>query len=193
MNDVGKRTDSELYSSFLRGDTTSYNQLMIRHGDSLTLYLYGYLHDWHDAEDLMIESFARLMVKRPKIGDGSFKAYLFKTARNLASRFHSKHSRVKQFSFEEYSASGNEPADEGLVEVIVIREEQRQILHLCMDRIDPELKEALWLVYMEDMSYTEAASVMKVNTKRIDHLLQRGKKEMRAELEKEGVTSAYRQ
>ena len=70
-------------------------------------------------------------------------------------------------------------------------EERKQILYMCLDRIEPELKEALWLIYVEGLSYTEAASVMKVNSKRIDHLLQRGKRQMRNELVKEGVVSAY--
>ena len=58
-------------------------------------------------------------------------------------------------------------------------------------RIDPELREALWLVYSEGLTYAEAASVMGVNAKRVDHLLSRGKKQMREELKKEGVLGAY--
>ena len=64
------------------------------------------------------------------------------------------------------------------------------MLHICLDRIEPQLKEALWLVYFEEMSYREAADIMGVNTKRIDHLLTRGKRKLREELEKEGVTDA---
>ena len=45
--------------------------------------------------------------------------------------------------------------------------------------------------FFEEMSYAEAAAVMKVNRKKIDHLLQRGKKNMRLELLKEGMVSAY--
>ena len=73
-------TDSECYNLFLKGDTAAYDELMLRYGDSLTYYLYGYLHDWHDAEDMMIEAFARIMAKRPRIGEGAFKAYLFKAS-----------------------------------------------------------------------------------------------------------------
>ena len=188
MNGTDRLSDGELYSSFLNGDTRVYDQLMIRYGDSLTFYLYGYLHDWQDAEDLMIEAFARIMAKRPKISDGAFKSYLFKTARNLASRFHSVKSRISEFSFEEYDtdAAGRELVDEMLAD-----KERREVLHKCLGRIDPQLREVLWLIYFEGMSYAEAAAVMKVNTKRIDHLLERGKRDMRAELEKEGVTNAH--
>ena len=69
-------SDDELYNRLLTGDVSSYDDLMIRYGDSLTVYLYGYLHNWHDAEDLMIEAFARILVKKPHIRSGNFKAYL---------------------------------------------------------------------------------------------------------------------
>ena len=180
--------DHELYRRFLSGDPASYDELMIRHGSSLTYYLYGYLHSWEDAEDLMIEAFARVMVKRPSLKEGRFKAYLFKTGRNLASRFHEKQSRMQAFSLDGLE---EEAADPSSTENDLIREDRKQILHLCLERIDPELKEALWLVYFEDMSYADAARVMGVKPKRIDHLLSRGKLHMRKELEKEGITHAH--
>ncbi|MBQ3466624.1 MAG: sigma-70 family RNA polymerase sigma factor [Firmicutes bacterium] len=205
-----EKSDDALYQQYLHGDTASYDELMIRYGDRLTFYLYGYLHDYPDAEDMMIEAFARIMAKRPKIGEGAFKAYLFKTARNLALRHHERKSRLQVFSIDGLdgeladivlatgtAVSGSEgfrnvPA--GLsnpVEDDFGHEERKRILHLCLNRIEPELKEALWLIYFEDMSYNQAASVMKVSSKRIDHLLQRGKRQMRIELAKEGMTNAY--
>ncbi len=55
----------------------------------------------------------------------------------------------------------------------------REMLHFCLSRIDPELREAIWLVYFEDMSYDQAGTVMRVSKKRIDHLLTRGKKNLK--------------
>ena len=188
MNSAEVPADVNLYERFLAGDTKAYDQLMIRHGDSLTLYLHGCLHDWQDAEDLMIEAFARIMVKRPKIHSGSFKAYLFKTGRNLAIRHYSRRSKIIRVSFEE---AGSELAGSDLVEEKIAGDEQKKALYTCLDRIDPQQSEALWLVYVAGMSYAEAAAVMKVNTKRVDHLLTRGKQSMKKELMKEGITSAY--
>ena len=182
------QNDNILYGRYLKGDAGSYDQLMIRHGDSLTFYLYGYLHDWHAAEDLMIEAFARIMVKRPKIGEGCFKAYLFKTGRNLAYRYHARKTRIKEFSFEDCyeDSEGRE-----MVEEMLLDGERLRILRTCLDRIDPQLREALWLVYFENLQYKEAASVMGVNAKKVDHLLSRGKRRMREELEKEGILGVY--
>lgn len=183
------KSDDLLYREFLDGDIDAYDQLMVRYGDSLTMYLYGYIHDWQDSEDLMIEAFARVMAKKPDIGSGNFKAYLYRTGRNLAARFHSVMSQVTVFSFDDY---GGDIADSEIIEEKLLDEEKAKILHICLDRIDDRLREVIWLVYFEDMSYKEAAAVMGVNTKRIDHLLTRGKQVMRTELEKEGITSANR-
>ena len=187
-------SDDILYSAFLSGDTSSYDELMIRHGDSLVYWLNGYLHDWHDAEDLMIEAFARIMVKKPKIGEGAFRAYLYKTARNLAIRFHERKSRFKVFSLEdldvEFSGAGG--AYPVYPEEELQSQEQRRAIHRCLERIDPALREVIWLVYFENMSYEQAAMVLGVNKKRVDHLLTRGKQHLRKELEKEGITDAFR-
>lgn len=199
-----EKSDDVLYRLYLKGDAASYDELMIRYGDRLTFYLHGYLHDVNDAEDLMIEAFARIMAKKPRIGEGAFKAYLFKTARNLALRFQDQKRRMQVFSIDSMdsdladivlatnaAAGSSPPGKSSPVEEDIGQAERNQVLHLCLDRIEPELKEALWLVYFEGLSYSQAASVMKTSSKKVDHLLQRGKRQMRDELALEGVTNAY--
>ncbi len=182
------RSDDELYSRFLAGTDSAYDELMCRYGDSLVCYLYGYLHSWEDAEDLMIEAFARIMVKRPAIGEGKIKAYLYKTARNLAARFHERSRRAELFSLD---GMETEPADGTDLAGMHQTKERRRILHECLGRIDPALREALWLIYFEDMTYAQAGMVMGLNDKKIDRLLAKGKKQLRQELEKEGITNAF--
>ena len=193
-------TDDELYNRFLLGDKDSYDQLMIRYGDSLTTYLYGYLKSWEDAEDMMIEAFARIMAKAPHISEGAFRSYLYKTGRNLSIRFHERLLHLKAFSMDGLdeealdsvlSQASDRAPDDSPEERDIWKDEKKKALNLCLDRIEPELREALWLIYAEDMTYAQAAEIMGVNTKRIDHLLARGKKVMKSELEKEGVTDDY--
>jgi RNA polymerase sigma-70 factor (ECF subfamily) len=181
-------SDNELYNAYLSGDSTAYDELMIRYGDSLTFFLYGYLHNWEDAEDLMIEAFARIMVKKPFIGKDRFQAYLYKTGRNLAIRFGGKKSRMETFSLDGMEAEIKDKTD---IEKQLHDEEKNRILHLCLERIDPELREVLWLVYVEGMSYADAAAVMKVTKKRIDRLIQKGKEHLRLQLDMEGIYDAY--
>ncbi len=179
--------DDTLYTQFLSGDASAYDALMLRHGDGLTRYLFGLLRQWQDAEDLTIEAFARIMVKKPSLRKGGFKAYLYRTARNLAARLHRNRSRAELFSLDETELAETD----GLLPEDALRDaEKRRALRVCLERIDPQLREALWLVYFEDLRYAEAAAVMGVSPKRVDHLLTRAKEHMRRELEKEGVTNA---
>lgn len=79
-------TDEQYYRLYLDGDETGLSELMKKYGSALTLYINGYLHDLHEAEDLMIEVFTYLFVKKPRIRDGGLKAYLYKSARHMAIR-----------------------------------------------------------------------------------------------------------
>ena len=69
-------TDEELYGQYLCGDETGLELLIKKYGDPLTLYIDGYLHDVHEAEDLMMETFSWLFTKKPRIRDG----YMFEFA-----------------------------------------------------------------------------------------------------------------
>ena len=182
------QNDDALYDAFLSGSSQAYDELITRYSDSLTVFLFGYLHDRQDAEDMMIETFARIMTKKPYIRTGGFKAYLFKTARNFAARFHSTASGEKRFCLD---GIDEQYPDLVTPEELLHNKERSSILHRCIKRIEPQLREAIWLVYFENMSYKETAAVMKVTAKRVERLLTRGKNALRTELEKEGIIDAY--
>ena len=180
-------TNEELFTSYLSGDGKAMRILMERHGDALTLYINGYIHDIYEAEDLMIEAFSRMIFARPRFTKTGFKAYLYKTARNLALRHMKKHPRQSIFSLEGLE---NEPESKILVETVVQSEEQSRIIRKCMEKLSPDYCEALYLLYFENLSYEQAAQVMGKSIKQIDHLLERGKKRLRPLLEREGIIDA---
>ena len=179
--------DDELYSLFLAGDTSAVDKLIEKYSGRLVMYADAMIHDIQDAEDLVIESFAVIMTRRPAIRSGGFQAYLYQTVRRRAVRFHALRRRMNVFSLDEEQAEELQavrPEDEFL------RNEQRRAVRRCMNRISPECREAIWLVFFEGLSYTEAASVMGVNNKKVDNLLAKGKREMKEELIREGITRA---
>ena len=98
--------DEELYRQYLRGDEAGLETLMRKYGNPLTLYINGYLHDVHEAEDLMIEVFSYLFTKKPRIRDGGLKAYLYKAARHMALRHKSRH-RMERHWWRRLSGPGN--------------------------------------------------------------------------------------
>lgn len=178
-------TDEESYRLYLEGDETGLEQLMERYGTPLTLYINGYLQDEHEAEELMIDAMAYLLVKKPRIRDGGLKAYLYKSARHLALRRKSRRTRC--FSLDELPAEivGTECTDRA-----VHTGERNRALHLCMQHLNPQYREALYLTYFAGMSYAQAAQVMGKNEKQISNMVYRGKQSLRELLRKEGITHA---
>ena len=90
--------DEEAYRRSLKGDAKAAEMLVERYGDALTFYVNGYIHDMHEAEDIMIEAFAQMFAKeRPVTRKGSFRAYIYKTARNLALRHKRRSKEIHVF------------------------------------------------------------------------------------------------
>ena len=180
-------SDETVYRRYLDGEQNAADLLVEKYGDPLTLYINGYLKDMHEAEDLMIEAFSQIFAKeRPITGEGSFQAYLYKTARNLALRHRKKH-RLSFLRFDEldFEPQSGVPADTELY-----RSERSHQLYAALDKLKAEYREALYLVYFEDMSYRSAAAVMNKSEGQITKLVYRGKQSLKAILEQEGFTYA---
>ena len=178
-------SDDELYRQYLAGDASAGDQLMLRYGDQLTAYLGAFLHNAHDAEDLMLDCFAVILFNKPKIQEGGFRAYLFQVARNKTKRLWRVRLKHQEFSLNENLISRETSPDEH-----VEKAERNATLYRCLNRIAPQYREALWLVYGFGMSYSQAADILHCDSKKIDNLLVHGKNQLRQELEKEGITRA---
>ena len=110
------KDDEALFARLLEGRESALRSLMERYGDPLTLYVNGYVHDIDAAEDLMLEAFSRMLAKRPRLREGGFKPYLYKTARNLA--LHHIRLRSRFMSVEDLDA---EPGSGERVEDVILR------------------------------------------------------------------------
>ena len=128
--------DETLYRQYLSGDDAGLEALMKKYGDPLTLYIDGYLHDVHESEELMLDVFAYLFTKKPRIRDGGLKAYLYKAARHMALRHKSR--RKPLFSLD---ALTDEPEGRLLAEEVIQTEERNRVLHFCMGEMNPDYRE----------------------------------------------------
>lgn len=184
---MGEVSDEKLFERLVAGDQECLRPLMERYGDALTLYVNGYVRDIDTAEDLMIEAFSRMLIKQPRLREGGFKPYLYKTARNLALRHMQLRARFMSMEDLAGELAGGERIEDGILE-----DERARALYRCLAKIPPDYREALYLVYIEDMSYDEAGAIMRKTRKQIDNLVQRGKKAMRPLLAEEGVLDEAR-
>lgn len=102
---------------------------------------------------------------------GAFKAYLYKTARNLTLR-HRKKNRLHFLRFDELDF---EPTSDAMADIELYRSERRRQLYDALEKLKTEYREVLYLVYFEDMSYRDAATVMNKSEGQITKLVYRGK------------------
>ena len=176
-------SDDELYQKYLSGDQSAGDLLMLRYGDALTAYLTAFIHNENDAEDLMLDCFAAILVSKPKIREGNFRAYLYKVARNKANRLWRDRFRRNEFELDE-----NLISQETSPEAKVLEDERNAALEKCLNRIAPQYREALYLVYDMDLSCEQAAGILGCKVSKVYDLLKNGKKKLREELGKEGIT-----
>ena len=174
--------DETAYRRYLDGEQKAADLLVECYGDGLTRYINGYIRDIQEAEDLMIEAFAQMFVKRrPVSEDGSFRAYLYKTARRLAGKAikkHRIHIGLEELPFE--------LPGEALAETSLFENERKKQLYEALEELKPDYQEALYLVYFEDMSYRDTAEVMGRSESQIKNLVHRGKKSLKELLGKNG-------
>ena len=153
------------------------------YSDGLTLYLNGIVGDRAVAEELMEETLYKIITKRPKYTPKhSFKTWLYTIGRHTAVDY-LRRSERRELPLEErrYSA-GEDSAPERLY----LADERKETLHRALMRLSTEYRQVLWLLFFEELSHTEAGSVMKKSPRQMKNLVYRAKIALRSELEKEG-------
>lgn len=172
------------YARFLSGDESGLVEIVREYKDGLMLYLNGYVHNIHLAEELTEDVFVKLGVKKPRDKGGShFKTWLYTIARHSAIDYLRKNARSRTVSLEECADPSTECES---VETTYFREQRKRTIHRAMGRIRSEYRQVLWLVYFEDFSYQQVAKVMGKSVHSVETLAYRARRSLKAELEKEG-------
>ena len=95
-----------------------------------------------------------------------------------------KHRKV--INFVELTEADNISAEQETLEEIILADERKRIVNNALNSLTDDMRVVVHLIYFEDLSYDEAAKVMKKNRKQVDNLLYRAKKELRIILGKDG-------
>ncbi len=181
-------TDEELYDRFLNRHTQEdFRVLFEKYKEGLILFLDGFVHNLDDAEELMIDAFAEVAAGRTIFSRrSSFKTWLFSIGKKLALMHLRKSKRTQTVSSDEEEMDIPD-TDDVLPELKMLSEERNRILYQAMGKMNADYRRVLMLLYFDNMSHEEAAKVMGKNKKQVYHLVERGKKELREILKKEGI------
>ncbi len=162
------------YRRFLDGDDKGLAEIIRDYKDGLILYLNGIVNNIFIAEELMEETFFKIITKKPRFNaKHSFKTWLYTIGRNVAIdylRHNAKRSDV--------------PMDD--VEKLYIVEERKIAVNRALHKLHPEYRQVLWLIYFEGLSNADTASIMRKNARQMKNLVYRAKSALKSELDKEG-------
>jgi RNA polymerase sigma factor (sigma-70 family) len=143
--------DTELLDQWRQGDAKAGSRLLGRHFAAIRAYFVNKVPLAH--EDLVQETFARLVVKRDRFrGDSSFKVYLFGIARLVLLEHFRARLRDQKI----------EPMDTSVIDLdgtrastLVVEHEQHRLLLDALRRLELRDQELLELYYWQDLSARE--------------------------------------
>lgn len=108
-------SDAELVARLKKGEADAVDELLAQYADRLYSYAYYHSGDHHLAEDIVSETFTRVI---EKIGgyvlqDVPFKAWLFRIAHNLLVDYFRKRKRYSMISLEAVDWDSNPAVSPG--------------------------------------------------------------------------------
>ena len=176
-------TGAGSYRRFLDGEESAFEDIMRELFHGLVFFINGFVHDVHAAEDIAIDTFSDLVVHRHRYNfKVSLKTYLYMMGRSRALD-HLRHRKVIAFTALD---EAEELAEEAALEEMVLADERKRRVNAALAQLPADMGAAVRLIYLEEMTYEEAAKVMGKSRKQVDNLLYRAKKELRVLLREEG-------
>ena len=173
------------YRRFLDGDESAVGEIMEELFFKLVFFVDRYVHDVHAAEDIAMDAMSDLFVRKHRYNfKVSLKTYVFMLGKSRALDFLRRRRKLGMTELSEAADAVDERAD---LEEKVLSDERRRELNEAIGRLPEKQQTAVHLVYFEELSYEEAAKVMKLDRKQIDNLLYRAKKELRTVLEEDRI------
>ena len=170
------------FKRYLAGDDSAFTDLVGLYFDKLTYFVNGYVNDVAAAEDIAQDTLTELAIHPERFrADSSLKTFLFSIGRHKALNYVKRRKRIAFVPLD-----GVDAEDGRTLENEVLDDIRKRTVADALGKLPEAMRQAVTLVYIEGMSYAEAARVLGKSGKQIDNLLTRAKKELRTIIGKEG-------
>ena len=180
-------SDELIYSRFLsEGNEDDFRVLLERHKESLMLFLYSYVHNMEDAEELMLDAYAKTAAGAVFSGKSSFKTWLFSIGKHLALM----HLRNHKTTTDTDDRTDVSELTSASPELDIIKEERDRQLYGALSGLKSEYRQIVILLYFEEMTHEQAAKVMGKTKRQTYHLAERGRQALKDKLERMGFDYA---
>jgi RNA polymerase sigma-70 factor (ECF subfamily) len=181
--------DSSVVERCLSGDDTAWEELVRVHTRRVYGLCYRFTGSDSEAQDLTQEVFLRIFrtLKSFRSTEGSFTTWLARLTRNLLID-HYRRTRLERVTdsieeqlpmLEESAAMSARP--EGLL----AGREASEVLQAALQKLSPDLREAVILRDLQELEYREIAQVLKIPEGTVKSRLNRGRAELTRVLRKQ--------
>ena len=175
------KSDKTLYKEFLNGNKASFEELVLRHKNSIIYFISRYTKNEEIAEDISQDVFVYLLMNKNKYdAKFSFKTYLFIIAKSKALNYIKRERKI--VSIEE-----NYIVDEKLEEE-VFKKEKLQNINKIICKMKQDYQIAIYLADFEGLSYKEIGKILKKSDTYVKNLIHRAREKLKQLLRKEGIT-----
>ena len=174
--------DAQLVERCLGGEEAAWEDLVRLHSRRVFGICFRFTGSAGEAQDIAQEVFLRVFqsLKSFRAGEGSFQVWLARLTRNLLIDNYRKGRMARSTdsiedqlgTLEEKSAVG--ARTEGMLE----GREASEVLQSALQKLSPELREAVVLRDLEEMEYREIAGVLRVPEGTVKSRINRGRAEL---------------
>jgi len=182
--------DSSLVYRCLRGDETAWEDLVRLHTRRVYGLCYRFTNQAQEAQDLTQEVFLRVFktLRTFRSNEGSFATWLARVTRNLLID-HYRRTRQDRVTdsiegqlpmLEEEGTSAPQRPDQALA-----GREASEILQATLQKLSPDLREAVILRDLQEMEYREIAGVLQIPEGTVKSRINRGRAELARLLRKQ--------
>jgi RNA polymerase sigma-70 factor, ECF subfamily len=171
------------------GDAAAWEEIVQRYHRRIYNVCYRFAGDAEKAQDLTQEVFIKMYrtLKTYDSGKGAFMTWVTTITRNLlVDHFRkSKGDRITDsldsvpFEHEDSQPLREQIADHSLPpDAAVQSRETREMVHFALQKLSPELREAVILRDLQDMDYREIATALRVPEGTVKSRINRGRAEL---------------
>jgi RNA polymerase sigma-70 factor, ECF subfamily len=174
--------DPELLKRCLAGDNTAWEELLRTHTRKVYNLCYRFSGLGGDAEDLTQEIFIKIFqtLRSYDPTQGSFQTWLNRVSRNhLVDHYRrTRKDRLTSPIEDEPMQLGEKPASGSSPAERVEWRERKELLQAGLDRLSPDMREAVILRDLQDLDYQEIAQVLGVPEGTVKSRINRGRVEL---------------
>jgi len=174
--------EQELLDRCLAGEDSAWEALLGAYTRKIYNLCYRFTGRVEEAEDVTQEVFIKVFqtLKTYQAAQGSFATWLNRVARNhLVDHYRrARKDRVTSSLEDELTEAEQKPSEHMEPTGQVESRERREVLQMGLDRLSPDLREAVILRDLHDLDYEEIAQVLKVPQGTVKSRINRGRLEL---------------